>query len=65
MNPVTVARSAAEAMLLAIDPTGGQRTARRNALAAVRRDDVVARQRAEASAAFTSVPPREMPQVLG
>jgi hypothetical protein len=59
MNPVTVARSAAEAMLLVIDPSGGQRTARRNALAAVQRDDVAARQRAEAAAAFTVTnPPR-------
>jgi hypothetical protein len=63
MNPLTVATSVAEQMLLTVSPSGGQRTARRNALAAVRRDDVVARQRAEASAAFTPVPVK-MPQVL-
>jgi hypothetical protein len=59
MNPVMVARSAAEAMLLVIDPSGGQRTARRNALAAVRRDGLAAEQRAEVAAALSVIqPPR-------
>jgi hypothetical protein len=52
MNPVMAATSLAETMLLTVAPSGGQRTARRNALAAVRRDDVAALERAEATAAL-------------
>jgi hypothetical protein len=62
MNPVTAATSLAETMLLTIVPSGGQRTARRNALAAVRRDDVAAVQRAEAMAALVlAAAPRVRP----
>jgi hypothetical protein len=58
MSPVAVVRSTAEAFVLAVTPSGGQRTARRNALAAVRHDDVTALQRAEAVAAFTALAAR-------
>jgi hypothetical protein len=39
-------------MLLTVAPSGGQRIARRNALAAVRRNDIAALERAEATAAL-------------
>lgn len=54
MNPITAATSAAEAMFLAVTPSGGQRTARRNALAEIRRNDAVAHDRAAAAAALAS-----------
>ena len=56
------ARSASETIMLAVVPQGGQRTARRNALASVRADAVAARDRAEAWAAMVpaSAPLLEM-----
>jgi hypothetical protein len=48
MNPLTIATTVAESIMLAAAPHGGQRTARENALASIRADRISARDRAEA-----------------
>ena len=58
MNVITVATTIAETVVLTVSPSGGQRTARHNALAAAEADAVAAQERAEAAAALSAAVPK-------
>ena len=55
MNVLTATTTAVRTVVLTVAPSGGQGTARRNALAAVRAGDIAARERAEALEAFAQL----------
>jgi hypothetical protein len=55
VNVITAATTLAETIVLTVSPSGGQGTARQNALSAAEAAAVTARERAEAAAALTAV----------